>query len=194
MAPVPISFNEAIGIAVIGLGVNLVSAWLLREGHNHHGHDHHHQHDHHDNNLRSAYMHVLADAMTSVLAIVALLAARLYGWVWMDPAVGIIGACVIALWSLSLIRLSGAVLLDVVPDPNLHSLVRERLEVQGDRVSDLHLWRVGPGHTALIATVISERPQPAATYKARLDGLHGLSHVTVEVHACPAHRPIPAAA
>ena len=112
----------------------------------------------------------------------------------MDPAVGIIGAFVIALWSLSLTRSSGAVLLDMVPNPKLSSLVRDRLEVQGDKVSDLHLWRVGPGHTALIATVVSERPQTAAAYKARLDGVHGLSHVTVEIHACPRQGSFPAAA
>jgi cation diffusion facilitator family transporter len=187
LAPVPISFNQAIAIAVVGLGVNLFSAWLLREDH----HDHDHQ-DHdpgrHDHNLRAAYVHVLADAMTSVLAIVALLAARFYGWIWMDPMVGIIGAGVIAMWSLGLIRSAGAVLLDMVPNLKLSSLVRERLEVQGDKVSDLHLWRVGPGHTALIATVVADRPQAVAAYKARLEGLHGLSHVTVEIHACPDHR------
>jgi cation diffusion facilitator family transporter len=194
-APVPIRFDEAIAIAAVGLGVNLLSAWLLRDDHDHHeygGHEHHH--DSHDHNLRSAYLHVLADALTSILAIVALLAARLYGWLWMDAAVGIVGAVVIALWSWSLIRSSAAVLLDTVPDRNLLAHVRERLEVQGDKVSDLHLWRVGPGHIAVIAAVVAERPQPPTTYKARLDGLRGLSHVTIEVHACPARGPVSAAA
>jgi cation diffusion facilitator family transporter len=193
---VPIRFNEAIAIAVLGLAVNLASAWLLREDHHHDGdtaHEHHGRH-HHDSNLRGAFLHVLADAMTSVLAIAALLAASLYGWMWMDPAVGIIGASVIALWSLSLIRSSGAVLLDMVPNPRLSSQVRERLEVDGDRVSDLHLWRVGPGHAALIATVVSEQPQAVAAYKARLKGLRGLSHVTVEIHTCPNHDALPGAA
>jgi Co/Zn/Cd efflux system component len=101
---------------------------------------------------------------------------------------------VIALWSLSLIRSSGAVLLDMVPDRTLHSQVRERLEVEGDRVSDLHLWRVGPGHTALIATVVANEPQAPAAYKARLEELPGLSHVTIEVHACNSQRPVFAAA
>jgi cation diffusion facilitator family transporter len=192
LAPVPISFNQAIAIAVVGLGVNLFSAWLLRE--DHHDHDHQdHDHDHqddpgrHDHNLRAAYVHVLADAMTSVLAIVALLTARFYGWLWIDPVVGMVGAGVIAIWSLGLIRSAGAVLLDMVPNPKLSSLVRERLEVQGDKVSDLHLWRVGPGHTALIATVVADRPQAVAAYKARLEGLPGLSHVTVEIHPCTGH-------
>jgi cation diffusion facilitator family transporter len=200
LAPVPISFDQAIAIAVVGLGVNLFSAWLL--GEDHHDHDHEdHDHDHqdhdprrHDHNLRAAYVHVLADAMTSVLAIVALLTARFYGWLWVDPMVGMIGAGVIAIWSLGLIRSAGAVLLDMVPNPKLSSLIRERLEVQGDRVSDLHLWRVGPGHTALIATVIADRPQAVAAYKARLEGLPGLSHVTVEIHPCPDHGPLPATA
>jgi cation diffusion facilitator family transporter len=183
LTPVAISFDEAIGIAALGLGVNVASAWLLRDGHQHHDHDH----GHHDHNLRSAYMHVVADAMTSILAIAALLAARFGGWMWMDPMVGLIGAGVIAVWSWGLIRSSGAVLLDMVPDPKLSSLVRERLEVQGDVVSDLHLWRVGPGHTALIATVVSDQPQSVAAYKARLAGLRGLSHVTVEIHRCLGH-------
>jgi cation diffusion facilitator family transporter len=191
--PVAIHFNEAIAIAVLGLGVNLLSAWLLAEDH-HHDDDHEPgaAHEHHDHNLRAAYLHVLADAMTSILAIIGLLVARFYGWVWMDPMMGIIGAGVIAVWSWGLIRSSGAVLLDMVPHPRLASTVKERLEVQGDKVSDLHLWRLGPGHTAVIASVVAQRPQPVAAYKARLEGLHGLSHVTVEIHACPSDRPLAA--
>src|SRR5262249_9554509 len=136
--PVAIHFNEAIPIAVLGLGVNLVSAWLLADDHHHDdenetdgAHDHH---IHRDHNIRAAYLHVLADARASILAIIGLLAARLYGWVWMDPMMGIIGAGVIAAWSWSLIRSSGAVLLDMVPHPKLVSMVKERLEVQGDKV------------------------------------------------------------
>lgn len=184
LAPVPISFNEAIAIAVVGLVVNLVSALLLREGHDHHHHDHDHAPGHHDTNLRAAYLHVLADALTSVLAIVGLLAARFYGWIWMDPAVGIVGAIVIASWSIGLIRSAATTLLDMVPDTPLPSHVRERLETNGDRVSDLHIWRVGPGHSALIASVISDQPQDPAVYKARLQDFPGISHVTVEVHPC----------
>ena len=193
LAPVAISFDEAIAIAVVGLAVNIVSALLLREdqhdhgGHHHGHHDHHHGHRHHDSNLRAAYMHVLADALTSVLAIGALLAARFYGWIWMDPAVGLIGAVVIASWSVSLIRSSGTTLLDMVPDPALSPRIMERLEVNGDRVSDLHIWRVGPGHSALVASIVSDAPQDPSIYKARLKDLKGLSHVTVEVHACLDH-------
>jgi cation diffusion facilitator family transporter len=190
LSPVSISFDEAIAIAAIGLAVNVVSAWLLREDHDHH-HDHHpgHHRDHQDSNLRAAYLHVLADALTSVLAIVGLLAARFYGWVWMDPAVGIIGAIVIASWSIGLIRSAGTTLLDMVPDASLSSRVKETLETNGDRVSDLHIWRVGPGHSALVASLVSDDPQDPTIYKARLKGLHGLSHVTIEVHACRGHGP-----
>ena len=195
--PVPISFDQATLIAVLGLGVNLLSAWLLRDDHEHHTHAHgddddrdHHHHDHpHDHNLRAAYLHVLADAMTSVLAIVGLLAGRFYGWIWMDPLMGFVGACVIALWSWGLIRSSAAVLLDIVPNPTLMDLLRDRLEIDGDRVTDLHLWRVGSGHTAVIAAVVSDQPKQPAVYKARLNGLAGISHVTVEVHSCPDHAP-----
>jgi cation diffusion facilitator family transporter len=194
LKPVPISFDQAILIAVLGLGVNLLSAWLLRDDHEHHHaeqhneHAHSHSHDHaHDHNLRAAYLHVLADALTSLTAIAGLLAGRFYGWVWMDPLMGVVGAGVVAVWSWGLIRSSGAVLLDIVPDSKLASRVRSRLEVDGDRVADLHLWRVGPGHTAVIAAVITDQPKPPSAYKARLSGLAGVSHVTIEVHLCPGH-------
>ena len=183
--PVPISFNQAIAVATVGLAVNLASAWLLQHDHHHdhaHGNGHEHHHHHADHNLKSAYVHVLADALTSVLAIAGLLIARFQGWLWIDPAIGIVGAVIIAAWAWRLIRASGAVLLDTVPDANLAVLIRERLEVGGDRLSDLHLWRVGPGHSALIAAIMSDRPLPADAYKRRLEGVAGLSHVTVEVH------------
>lgn len=190
--PVAIRFDQAIAIAVVGLAVNLASAWLLREDHghvhgqghgDHQGHEHHHHH-HHDHNLRAAYLHVLADALTSVFAVVALLAGRFYGWTWMDPLMGVVGALVIAHWSVGLLRTSGAVLLDGVPDARLPAAIKQRLEVGGDRVADLHLWRLGPGHVGLVASVVSDAPQAPEAYKARLAGLPGLSHVTVEVHAC----------
>lgn len=199
LSPVAISFEQAIFIAVVGLAVNLVTAWLLydEDHHHHHPHDdeddeheddHEHGHRHHadarDHNLRAAYFHVLADAMTSVLAIAALLAGRFYGWIFMDPLMGVVGAVVIASWSLGLMRSAGAVLIDMVPDRRLVGRIRRRLEIEGDRVADLHVWRLGPGHYALIAAVVSDRPQAPDIYKTRLDGLAGLSHITVEVHAC----------
>jgi len=199
--PQPIAYGEAIGIAGVGLLVNLVCAWLLRDDHDHHhghGHGHgrddhhephaahaHHHHAHHrDNNLQAAYVHVLADAATSVLAIGGLLLARAFGWVWIDPAVGVIGACVIANWAYGLMRDSGAVLIDVVPDDAIADDIRTTLEIDGDRVSDLHLWQIGPGHHAAIVSIVTDRPRPPAFYKARLAGLQRLSHVTVEVDLC----------
>jgi cation diffusion facilitator family transporter len=180
--PVPIHFRQAIPIAVLGLLVNLVSAWLLRDQHDHGDHgqaSHHHQ----DHNLRAAYVHVLADAFTSVLAIGALTVAMLFGWLWIDPAVGLVGAGVILSWAYGLMRSAGAVLLDTLPEGQLPALIRERIEIGGDKLSDLHLWRVGPGHTAVILSVVSATPRPPAAYKDRLHGIEGLSHVTVEVQA-----------
>jgi len=184
--------NEAIAVAVLGLAVNLVSAFLLREEHDdhHHGHAHgsHHPYAHRDNNLRAAYVHVLADAATSVLAIAALVAAMILQWSWADPVVGIIGAVVIASWAIGLVRASGSVLLDVNSDGRMAGLIRERLETRGDRVTDLHLWQIGPGHRAAIVSLISDDPLPPSQYKRRLSGLHGLSHVTVGVETCPHDR------
>jgi cation diffusion facilitator family transporter len=198
MAPVAIHFREAIPLAVLGLAVNLASAWLLSDGDEHHhgaahdadehaGHEHHNHGHGHDTNLRAAYVHVLADALTSVLAIVALTCGFLFGWVWLDPLMALVGVAVILSWSFGLIRAAGAVLLDMVPDRHLAGAIRKRLEVDGDRVCDLHLWRLGPGHTGLIAAVVSDRPQAPSAYKHRLEGLAGLSHVTIEVHACADH-------
>lgn len=197
--PVRIAFAEAIPIAVVGLGVNLLSAWLLRDdhdhhhGHAHHEHDHrahdHHDHDHHhhhrDLNLRAAYVHVIADAAVSVLAIVGLTAGLLLGWVFMDAVMGIIGALVIANWSVGLIRAAGAVLLDMQPDHALAHAIEHRLEEGSDRIADLHLWRVGPGHNAAVVSLVTDAPKAPDAYKAKLAGLSGLSHVTVEVHPCP---------
>jgi cation diffusion facilitator family transporter len=186
--PVTIDFAQATWLAAVGLAVNLTSAWLLfDDDHHHEDDDDHGPHHAHDTNIRAAYIHVLADAMTSVLAIVALLSARFFGLVWMDPAMALIGVCVILSWSFGLVRTAGAVLLDMVPDRALAGRIREKLEVGDDRVSDLHLWRLGPGHVGVIAAVVSDRPQPPAAYKRRLAGIAGLSHVTVEVQACPDH-------
>jgi cation diffusion facilitator family transporter len=185
MHPVAIHYQEAIPIAGLGLCVNLASAWLLQDDHGHgHGPDHS-GHTLHDTNLRAAYIHVVADALTSMLAIVGLSMALVFGWTFMDPLVGIIGAGVIASWSLGLIRAAGGVLLDTVPDPALAQRIRGLMEIDGDRVTDLHVWQLGPGHAAVIASVVSDRPQPPAVYKGRLDSVAGLSHVTVEVNACP---------
>ncbi|MDQ0251524.1 cation diffusion facilitator family transporter [Sphingomonas kyeonggiensis] len=178
--PTAVAFGEAAIVAVLGLAVNLVSAALLSGGHHHHhhhGHDHdhgHHHHHGHDNNLRSAYVHVLADALTSVLAIAALLAGRYLGWGWMDPAMGIVGAVVIARWSWTLMRDTAAVLLDRT-DAHVAGEVRELL---GDvRILDLHVWRVGPEARAAIVSVAG---MDADTVRARLAQVHELAHLTVE--------------
>jgi cation diffusion facilitator family transporter len=193
--PVAIHYGEATAIATVGLAVNLVSVWLLGVGHPHdhghahdrehdHDHDDDHHHHHHDHNLRAAYWHVLADALTSVLAIAGLLAARFYDWNWLDPVIGIVGAGVIAHWSWRLMRDAGAVLLDAVPNRQLGEAIRKRLEVGDDRIADLHVWRLGPGHHGAIVSLVSHAPETVDHYKARLDDLPHLSHVTVEVHRC----------
>src|SRR5215831_52060 len=163
--PVPIAFDEAIPVAVLSLGVNGLSAWLLRDDHHDHEHDtaytphanHSHGHGHrHDLNLRAAYVHVLADAVVSVLAIVGLLAGRQLGWIGMDPLMGIVGALVIANWAWGLIRRAGAVLLDMLPECTLSAAITQRLEIGRDRIADLHLWRIGPGHHAAVIALVSD--------------------------------------
>lgn len=209
LSPVPVAFGDAILVAVIGLVVNLVSAALLmhphgeEEAHDHeeagaritdgseadhraehesdHAHDHaHHPHHHADHNLLAAYVHVLADAFTSVLAIVALVAGRYLGWVWLDPAMGIVGAIIILRWAHTLVRQTSRVLLDSA-DPALLKSVKEHLERDGACVSDLHIWRLGPGHSAVVATVVCPAGNKPDYFKKRLSSLPTLSHVTVEV-------------
>jgi cation diffusion facilitator family transporter len=199
ISPVSIDFNEAIAVAVIGLVVNMVSALLLAHKHpgNHHGHDHdHYSHAHcdhrhhghgHDTNLRAAYLHVLADALTSVLAILALVSGKLLGWAWLDPAMGLLGALVILHWSRGLIRTAASTLLDMVPDADLRETAQERLEESGARVVDLHLWRLGPGHIGVSAAVATENPRPVHHYRDMLASLPGVSHVTVEVESVTVH-------
>jgi cation diffusion facilitator family transporter len=186
--PQRIAFREAIPLAALGLAVNLVSAFLLRDDHAHrdhdhggHAHDHAHGHAHRDLNLRAAYIHVLADAGVSVLALIGLTAGLVLGWIWMDAAMGLVGAAVIANWSWGLVRSAGATLLDRRPESTLYADVMALLEREGDRVADLHLWRVGPGHVAAAITLCSARPQAPDHYKRRLAGLKELSHVTIEV-------------
>ncbi|MGA0561152.1 CDF family Co(II)/Ni(II) efflux transporter DmeF [Ancylobacter sp. VNQ12] len=249
-APVQIDFNEAIAVAVFGLAVNLVCAWLLRDDHDHlghshghghahaahapddeddhhdhahsahghaehdhaahdahdhphpHDHDHAHPHDHphphaprsvnaqvkastRDNNLRAAYLHVLTDALTSVFAILALVGGSLYGFLWLDPVIGIVGAVVVARWSFGLLRDTARVLLDFTPRRGLPQAIRSTLEENGAKVTDLHVWQVGPGHHAAVVALRVVDPQAPDVYKHQLEHIHGLSHVTVEVNAIP---------
>jgi cation diffusion facilitator family transporter len=217
--PVAIDFDQAIIVAVIGLAINIVSAWLLRDDHSHHhgghhgGHHANHQGSHHDahhsghhgahahdghhgahdhpaerssgakdHNIRAAYLHVIADALTSVLAIAALILGRAYGWNALDPIMGVVGGLVIARWSWGLIRSTATVLLDArSPGDDLSENIRRAVETQEDRISDLHVWQVGPGHHAVIVALIAKTPREPSFYKDKLRGISELSHVTVEV-------------
>ena len=197
--PVEVHFDEAILVAVIGLAVNVASAVLLSApgaGHEHsHDHGHHgghahgrrtHPHEHHDHNLRAAYLHVIADALTSVLAIGALVAGKWGGWVWLDPAVAIAASLIIGWWAWGLLRSTGQVLLDAQDDGGLRAEIVRRIEADADnRVADLRLWNIGGSNRALILSVVTHQPRSAEHYKALLAGVAGLGHVTVEVFLCP---------
>ncbi len=198
--PLPIAFNEAIGVASLGLGVNLLSAFLLKDDHHHHhhhGHGHdHHEHDHGDAhpahgadlNLRAAYVHVLADAATSVAAILALTLGKFFGWSWLDPFVGAVGALVVGQWAYGLIRDTSRVLLDREMDPAALEEIREAIESDGDsRVTDLHLLRVGLNEFAVVASVVTGEPRTPEDYKARIRQHEELAHVTIEVNLCAEH-------
>jgi cation diffusion facilitator family transporter len=189
MHPVPIAFDKAILVAVVGLLVNGASMLILgphsQEDEGSHEHVGAHQ-GHADHNLRSAYLHVLADALTSVLAIFALLTAKYLGTMWMDPLMGIVGAVLVARWSMGLLRLTTAVLLDQQAPDHMQAAIRASIERHDDnRVADLHVWSVGPAIYAAIVSVVSGRPRPAEWYKATLPSNLGLAHVTVEAHRCP---------
>jgi cation diffusion facilitator family transporter len=213
MHPLSIDYRDAMVVAVLGLLVNVASAWLLRGGayhhdhghahghHDHHDHDHaahhgqgdahhahHEQHDgatpHHDLNLRGAYLHVLADAATSVAAIGALAGGMIWGWSWLDPVVGCVGAALIFIWSFGLLRESGTVLLDREMDRPLVAEIRDCLSAAPDtRVSDLHLWRVGREHYACVVSLQTNSGRPASFYRGLLAGFRQLAHITVEIEA-----------
>ena len=184
LEPAEVQFGTATLIAIVGLVVNIVSALLLGHGHSHdHDHDHDHHHSGHDNNLQSAYVHVLADALTSVLAIAALLAGRYLGWVWLDPVMGIVGAIVIARWAWSLMGVTAGVLLDQT-DEHVAAEIRELIEQAGDaRITDLHVWRVGPEAHAAIVSVVGSSTTDADGIRERLKPVHEVSHLTVEFRA-----------
>ena len=186
VAPRGIQFNEALIVAGIGLTVNLVSALLLGGGHGHsHAGEEHHAHAHSDHNIRAAYLHVLADALTSVFAILALVAGKWLGWIWMDAVVGIAGAVVITRWAIGLILDTGRILLDSSVDTHLMETMRSRIEADADnQVCDLHVWRVDSEHLMATISVVTNQPRPAEHYRQLLDGLDGLVHVIIEVNAC----------
>ena len=181
--PEPIQFTQALPVAILGLLVNLASVKLLdAEEHAISGEDHHHDH-----NLRAAYMHVLADAFTSILAIAALLGGRYLGWRFLDPLMGIVGGIVILRWSVGLCRGAARQLLDMVPSAALAETIRKRLEVDDVKVADLHLWEIAPGRRSCIVSLVTDAPKDTAVYRSLLDDLHGLSHLTLEVQRCPDH-------
>lgn len=214
MSPHPIAYVQAIVVAVIGLAVNGACAWLLERGaaahgghahdgraheHGEHAHGHANDHDHghthdaaqsagpaHDHNYRAATLHVLADALTSVLAIVALAAGLLWGWRWLDPVVALAGGVLIANWALGVLRDSARSLVDAASDTRLSDGVRRAIETDGDaRVADLHVWQVGPRAWSAVVSVVADRPLPSAQYRERLHTMAELQHVTIEVHQCP---------
>jgi cation diffusion facilitator family transporter len=206
MSPHAIAYQQAMVVAAIGLVVNGACAWLLSRGgahthdhdHDHHGHaDHghahasheHHGHSHaagHDHNYRAATLHVLADALTSVLAIAALAGGLIFGWRWLDPLVALLGGALIARWAFMVLRDSARSLVDASSDTRLRDRVRHAIETDGDaRVADLHVWQVGPLAWSAVVSVVADRPLPSADYRARLQALPELQHVTIEVHQCP---------
>ena len=186
IVPSPIHYNEAIGIAIVGLLVNLVSAWLLKDGH-HHGHDHahgHEHHGHHDLNLRSAYLHVLADAATSVLAIIALFGGKLWGASWLDPVMGLVGATLVSVWAFGLLRDTGRVLLDAEMNAPVVAEIREVIEASPikARLCDLHVWRVGKGKYACILSLATDNEASPEYFKRQLSIHEELVHVSIEIN------------
>lgn len=211
LSPAQIHYDQSILVAIIGLSINLLSAWLLKDHHhehshhhthqhiskqtdtpkNHHAHEHHQPQHHHDHNLTAAYMHVLADALTSVLAIAALLLAKYAGLNWLDPLMGIVGAIIIGRWAWGLIRQTSPVLLDADPDLAKQQLIRQRLAPLADHgIADLHLWRLNADQYALMLSLVSHQPKSSDAYRQLLTDLPWLAHITIETHTCePAHCP-----
>ncbi len=215
--PRPVAYGEALLIACVGLAVNVASVWLLSRGtgghgHDHghapghgHGHDHGHAHGHdhghakaraatpahaHDHNFSAAYIHVIADAFTSVLAIAALAGGAWFGLRWLDPAVALLGAAVIGQWAYSVLRSTARALVDATEDPALAQRVRDLIESDGDaKVADLHVWQVGARAWCAALSVVADAPLPAISYRERLSAVEQLRHVTVEVHPCPGAAP-----
>jgi cation diffusion facilitator family transporter len=182
-SPVEIAFNQAIAVAVLGLIVNGASMFMLGGHHHGHDHDHPHRHAHADHNLRAAYLHVLADALTSLLAIFALLAAKFLGLNWMDPLMGIVGATLVARWSLGLIRDTSGILLDHQAPGDMLEQTRAAIEaVDNNRITDLHIWSIGPGIYSATITVVSDTPRPPEHYKNLIPKELGVVHTIVEVH------------
>lgn len=191
--PLPVAYDEALLVAVLGLVVNLVSAWLLRDDHHHdhHGHEHSHAHEHHDHNLQGAFMHVLADLVTSILAIIALVGGRHLGWFALDPLMGLVGAGVILYWARGLLQAAGRTLLDAEDHSDSREAIVAAIESRPDhRVVDLHIWRLGPSSRGCIVSILSHAPESTESYKTQLLALPGIDHVTVEINRCDCSLPL----
>ena len=190
LVPQVIQFREAIVIAVVGLVVNLISAFMLKDEPHHHHHDHatHGHAHHHDLNLKAAYVHVLADTFTALGAVVALTAGYFLGWVWLDPAMGLVGTVVILSWAYTLLRDTGSILLDRVPaSSDLPDVIREGIEDGDSKITDLHIWQVGVNKFAAIVSVVAHNPKTPDEYREALKIHEELVHVNVEVQQCPSH-------
>jgi len=183
LSPVQIQFNAAIGVAILGLLVNIVSVFMLQGGNQHsHGNDAD-KTNHHDHNLRAAYFHVFADAMTSLLAIIALTTGKFFGWVWMDPVMGIVGSLVIVKWSYGLLRDTSTILLDRVANQETASAIRSAIEADTDnRVVDIHVWIIGSHQMSVILSIVTHFPKDPQHYKKLLTDFKNLAHVTVEIN------------
>lgn len=180
MSPQEIQFNEAILVAVIGLSVNILSVFLLKEDHHHDGHAHHHDH-----NLKAAYFHVLADAFTSLLAIFALLAGKYWGLNWIDAVMGIVGSVIITKWAIGLIKQTGPILMDASIKPEYQNQIISILEMDEDnKVCDIHIWKVSADHYAAMISLVTHDPKPVDHYKQLLDKFDKIDHLTIEVNHC----------
>jgi len=186
VAPQAIHFNEALVVAALGLAVNIASAFLLRDHHDHDNHgDHNDDHHHYDHNFKAAYLHVLADALTSVLAIAALILGKYLGWNWLDPVIGIVGAMVIGRWAYGLLRETGFILLDGSMESKELTAIKEKVEGTLDnRITDMHVWRVGPADYAAIISIVTHHPQKMGYYKRLLEDFKEISHLTIELNVC----------
>jgi cation diffusion facilitator family transporter len=181
--PLVINYNETIGIGLVGLCVNVASALLLKNDHGHgHSHGHHHGEEPEDLNMKAAYVHVIADAVTSILAISALLAGKYLGLAWLDPVMGIVGSAVVAQWSWGLLRDTSAILLDRTPGNDLEDEIRKAVEADPDTaVADLHVWPVGVGRYSAIVSIIAKEPKTPEHYRQIFSEHEELGHVTIEI-------------
>lgn len=199
--PHTIYFNEAIAVACVGLVINLFSAFLLKDEHHHHGHHHHHhehghhhehehehEHEHHheeDHNLRAAYIHVLADATTSLFAIIALIFGKYLGWNWLDPIMGIVGTIIITRWAYGLLKDTSPILLDAsLKNANKDRIIKTIEADRDNRVVDLHIWQLGANHYATIVSLVTHYPETAQYYKNLLKDFKDLEHITIEINVC----------